>query len=166
DEVQARAPKLLTKLTEQLDPVAIHHLLDELAFLAEQATREGRTPDVAAIVAALLDREAAITDSDMRRVFLVTVRRLTKPTILRPIAVLLVTHPATASRTERILQRVGQDGVDAVVDQYVGSRSLSDRRVYREVLSRLTLAREALVQMLADPRWYIMRQAAEFLGEM
>ncbi len=166
DEVQARVPRLLAKLTEQLDPVATHHLLDQLAFLAEQATREGRTPDVAAILSPLLDREAAITDPDARRVFLVTIRRLMKPTILRPIAVLLVTHPATSSRTERILQRVGQDGVDSVVDQYASSRSVSERRIYREVLSRLPLTREALVQMLADPRWFIVRRAAELLGEM
>jgi hypothetical protein len=166
DEVQARVPKLLTKLTEQLNPVAAQQVLDELAFLAEQATREGRTTDVAAIFSAMLDREGGITDADVRRVFLVTVRRLTRPTILRPIAILLVTHPATAGRTERILQRVGQDGVDAVVDQFTSSRAIAHRRIYRDVLMRLTLAREALVQMLADPRWFIVRQAAEFLGEM
>jgi HEAT repeat protein len=166
DEVQARVPKLLTKLTEQLNPVMAQQVLDELAFLAEQATREGRTSDVAAIFSAMLDREGGITDPDVRRVFLVTVRRLTRPTILRPVAVLLVTHPVTAGRTERILARVGQDGVDAVVDQFTSSRSISDRRIYRDVLSRLPLAREALVQMLADPRWFVVRQAAEFLGEM
>ncbi len=166
DEVQARVPRLLTKLTEQQNPATAHQVLDELAFLAEQATREGRTPDVAAIFSAILDRETAITDTDVRRVFLVTARRLTKPTILRPIAGLLVSHPVTAHRTERILQRVGQDGVDSVVDQYTGSRSVTERRIYRDVLTRLPLAREALVQMLLDPRWYIVRQAAEFLGEM
>jgi hypothetical protein len=166
DEAVARLPKLLTKLTEQLDPAAAHHVLDELSFLAEQATREGRTTDVAAIFSALLDREAGVTDSDVRRVFLVTVRRLTRPTILRPIAGMLVTHAAMAGRTERILQRVGQDGVDAVVDQFTGSKSNAERKVYRAVLLRLPLAREALVQMLNDPRWYIVRQAAEFLGEM
>jgi HEAT repeats len=163
---QARVPKLLTRLTEQLTPVTAHEVLDELAFVAEQGSREGRVSDVAAIFSALLDREAGITDPEVRRVFLVTVRRLTKPTFLRPIAQLLVTQPATASRTERILQRCGQDGVDAVVDQFTGSRSVAERRVYCDVLSRLTLAREALVQMLADPRWHVVRQAAEFLGEM
>jgi hypothetical protein len=166
DDAQARVPKLLTKLTEQLNPSAAHQVLDELAFLAEQATREGRTPDVAAIFSALLDREGGITDPDVRRVFLATVRRLTKPTILRPIAVLLITHPNTASRTERILQRVGQDGVDAVVDQFTSSRAVAHRLIYHDALSRLPMAREALVQMLLDPRWYIVRQAAEFLGEM
>ena len=165
-EPQDQLSKLLARLQDQANPAAAQRSLDELAVLAEQATREGRTTDVASIFSAMLDREPAITDPDVRRLFLSTVRRLTKPTILRPIAALLVTHPATAARTERILQRVGQDGVDVVVDQFAGSRSVDQRRIYREVLSRLTMARESLVQMLADPRWFIVRLAAEFLGEM
>ncbi|MFI5232172.1 MAG: HEAT repeat domain-containing protein [Gemmatimonadales bacterium] len=166
DDVQVRVAKLLVRLTERIDPVTVQPLLDELTTLAEQATREGHSTDVATIFAALLDRETTIADPDVRRACLVAVRRLTKPVILRPIAVLLVSHPTTASRTERILQRVGQDGVDSVVDQYTSSRSVAERQVYRAVLLRLPLAREALVQMLTDPRWYIVRQAAEFLGEL
>lgn len=166
DEAQARVPRLLARLMEPLDPPGAQQVLDELTFIAEQATREGRTADVAEIFSALLERESGITDQDVRRVFLVGARRLTKPVILRPIAVLLVSHPATASRTERILQRVGQDGVDAVVDQYSASRSVTERTIFKGVLTRLPLAREALVQMLADPRWYVVRQAAEFLGEL
>jgi hypothetical protein len=163
---QARVPKLLTRLTEHLTAITAHGVLDELAFVAEQGAREGRVADVARIFSALLDREAGITDPEVRRAFLVTVRRLTKPTFLRPIAQLLTTHPATALRTERILQRCGQDGVDAVVDRHAAARSAAERRVYHDVLTRLPLAREALVQMLADPRWHVVRQATEFLGEM
>ena len=166
DDPKARVPRLLTRLAEPLDPSTVQPLLDELTMLAEQATREGRTTDVATVFSALLDRETTIADPDVRRACLMAVRRLTKPVILRPIAVLLVSHPTSASRTERILQRVGQDGVDSVVDQYTGSRSISERAVYRAVLLRLPLAREALVQMLTDPRWYVVRQAAEFLGEL
>jgi len=36
---------------------------------------------------------------------------------------------------------------------------------YRDVLSRLTLAREALVPNAADPRWHIVRQAASSSAE-
>ena len=166
DEGQARVPKLLTRLTESMDAATAQGIIDELCVAAEQATREGRTGDVAAIFSALLDRENAGADADTRRVYLMAVRRLTKPTVLRPIAQLLLTMPLTASRTERILQRCGQDGVDAVVDQYSGARSNGERLLYRGVLLRLTAAREALIQMLTDPRWHIVRQAAEFLGEI
>lgn len=163
---EALLAALLTKLKEELTQDSAQPVLSELALAAEQGAREGRVPDVAAIFSALLDREAEITDPEVRRIFVVTVRRLTKPTVLRPIAELLATEPGAGSRTERILQRCGQDGVDAAVDRFTAARSAAERRVYRDALSRLPLAREALVRMLADPRWHIVRRAAEFLGEM
>jgi hypothetical protein len=163
---QARLSALVMKLEEELTPATAQPVLDELAVMAEQGAREGRIADVAAIFSALLDRETEVTDPEVRRIFHVTVRRLTKPTLLRPIAQQLASEPVAGSRTERILQRCGQDGVDAVVDRYTASRSVAERRTYRDALSRLTLAREALVQMLGDPRWHVVRQAVEFLGEM
>ena len=166
DAAESRVPKLLAKLARERDPAEAHRLLDDIGHLAEQATREGRTPDAAAIFSALLDAEAALTEPEVRRLFLATVRRLTKPTILRPITSLVVTQPAMASLAEQVLQRVGVDGVDSVVDQYAGARSVAERNVYHEVLSRLASARESLTQMLTDPRWYVVRRAAELLGEM
>ena len=47
---------------------------------------------------------------------------------------MLVTHQPSAGRTERILQRVGQDGVDSVVDQFTGSKSMAERKIFRAVL--------------------------------
>jgi hypothetical protein len=166
EDASSRAAKLLAKITDRVEVPAAQQIVDEIAQIAEQAAREGRTGDVATIFAELLEREPAITDPDVRRLVVVAVRRLTKPTILRPVAMLLVAHPATALRTERILQGVGQDGVDAVVDQHASSRSLTERGIYRDTLSRLTIAVEALVQMLSDPRWYVVRQAAELLGDL
>ncbi|MFI5312452.1 MAG: HEAT repeat domain-containing protein, partial [Gemmatimonadales bacterium] len=105
-------------------------------------------------------------DAEVRRVYVLAVRRLTKPTILRPIARLVVTAPGRMTATERILERCGQDGVDSVVDQFLGATSSAQRAAYRDVLFRLTSARASLIQMLSDPRWYVVRQAAEFLGEV
>jgi HEAT repeat protein len=85
---------------------------------------------------------------------------------LRPIAALLISEPERGPQIERILQRCGQDGIDAVVDQYITASSLTVRRLYREVLFRMPGVIEALVQMLGDPRWHVVRQAAEFLGDL
>jgi len=161
-----RAQQLWDQLAVATDPHEAQRLLEDLAFVAEQATREGRTDEVAEKFALLLDVEAQVDDQAIRPAFVMAVRRLTKPTILRPIARQLVSDPAHADRTERILQRCGQDGVDAVVDQFLGARSHAERQVFRDVLSRLTAARESLVQMLSDPRWYVVRQAADLLSEL
>jgi HEAT repeat protein len=161
-----RVERLWERLAAATDAHSAQRVLDELAFTAEQATREGRTSDVADQFTTLLDCEAKVEDPTVRPAYVMAVRRLTKPTVLRPIARLLITEPAQTQRTERILQRCAQDGVDAVVDQYLGATSNRDRQVYRDVLFRLVAAREALVQMLLDPRWYVVRQASEFLGEI
>ena len=161
-----RVEQLWERLAAAPDAHSAQHALDELAFTAEQATREGRTAVVEDRFTRLLDYEAKVEDPSLRPAYVMAVRRLTKPTILRPIARLLVTEPAQAQRTERILQRCAQDGVDAVVDQYLGASSYRERQVYRDVLFRLAAARESLLQMLSDPRWYVVRQASEFLGEM
>jgi hypothetical protein len=161
-----RVEQLWERLAAATDAHSAQHVLDELAFTTEQATREGRTSDVADKFTTLLDFEARVEDPAVRPAYVMAVRRLTKPTILRPIARLLVTEPARAQQTERILQRCAQDGVDAVVDQYLGATSNRDRQVYSGVLFRLAAARESLVQMLSDPRWYVVRQASEFLGEL
>jgi HEAT repeat protein len=161
-----RVQSLWDQLAAAPDAPAAQQVLTELAFLAEQATREGRTGDVADKFITLLEFEAKVVNPDLRPAYVMAARRLTRPTILRPIAHLLATEPERTAQTERILQRCAQDGVDAVVDQFLGATSNLQRRAYRDVLFRLTGAREALVQMLSDPRWYVVRQAAEFLGEM
>ena len=161
-----RVTHLFGKLGLATPPQEATTVLEEIAFSAEQAAREGRFEDAADVFSALLDREHAITDPEVRRGYVVTVRRLTKAVLLRPIAHLISSDPRRRVATERILQRCGQDGVDAIVDQYIGSTSATDRELYRSTLSHLPGARDALVQMLQDPRWYVVRQATEFLGEL
>lgn len=161
-----RVTHLFGKLDLATPPQEATNVLEEIAFSAEQAAREGRFEDAADVFSALLDRENSVTDPEVRRGYVVTVRRLTKPVLLRPIAHLISSDPSRRVPTERILQRCGQDGVDAIVDQYIGSASTAERELYCATLSRLPGGRDALVQMLQDPRWYVVRQAAEFLGEL
>jgi HEAT repeat protein len=161
-----RVTHLFAKLGFATTPQEATNVLEEIAFSAEQAAREGRFEDSADVFSSLLDRENAITDPEVRRGYVVTVRRLTKPVLLRPIAHLISSDPRRRVPTERILQRCGQDGVDAIIDQYISSTSAAERDLYRATLSRLSGTRDALVQMLQDPRWYVVRQAAEFLGEL
>ena len=157
---------LFGQLSTVSDPPMASTFLEEIAFAAEQSTREGRAADAADIFSAIIEREAVLTDDDLRRTYVVTMRRLTKPTLLRPIADLIANDDARAVQAERILQRCGQDGVDAAMDGYASAHPSLIRRRYHAVLLRLGATRESLVQMLQDPRWHVVRLAADFLGEM
>jgi HEAT repeat protein len=161
-----RVRALFQKLAVTADPIAAINVLEEIAFAAEQAAREGRPGDTAEVFAALITREPQVSDPELRRAFVVTMRRLTRPTLLRPIAHLLVTEAERRPQVTRVLQRCGQDGVDAIIDQLAIAGTAADRAMFRETLFAMTGAVEALVQTLSDPRWYIVRMAAELLGDM
>ena len=161
-----RVRQLFGQLAGTINGHVASGLLEEIAFVAEQATREGRIADATDVFTALVDREGRLFDGELRRAYAMAVRRLTKPTLLRPIAELFDAEPARGAQVERILQRCGQDGVDAVVGCYAGAPSADGRRRYYDLLVRLPVATSSLVEMLRDPRWHVVRLAAGFLGDM
>lgn len=156
----------LLQLASTTDPQAASGMLDNLMFLAETAFREGRVVDAALVCAALQEIEAQMTEIEVRRFFLVALRRLTKPNFLRPIANLVATNPARAAMAAHILDRFGQDGVDALADQYINARADAERELYRAALVALPGVRDALTQMLSDPRWFVVRHAVLLLGDL
>ena len=48
----------------------------------------------------------------------------------------------------------------------VASEHATERRSYRRAIVHCPSAAGALVHLLLDPRWYVVRNAAELLGEM
>lgn len=164
---EPRVKATFERLAVAGEPVVAHQLLDELLFAAEQAQREGRIVDAAHVTIGLLDCEARVIDPEVRRIYLVAMRRLTRPAFLRPIARLIGGDAAHVPTARRILGRFGQDGVEAAVDQFFNATALDLRAVYRDVLvNGLPDTRAALLQMLDDPRWYVVRQAALLLADL
>ena len=141
-------------------------LLDELVTLAENAGREGRNETVTDIYYGIVLRDADATDVEMKRAYVMALRRMTKPTLLRAIAQMLPRHKQRTDECMTILTRAGEDGADALIDQLTNAQSLSDRRIYFDALVRLNAGVPALIHMLGDARWYVARNAAELLGEM
>ncbi|MCX5767720.1 MAG: HEAT repeat domain-containing protein [Gemmatimonadetes bacterium] len=156
----------LQQLAEATDPQVASGMLDNLMFVAETAFREGRVVDAALLCAALQEIEAQMIEIEVRRFFLVALRRLTKPNFLRPIANLVATNPEHAVMAANILDRFGQDGVDALVDQYINAHADAERELYRAALVSLPGVRSALTQMLSDPRWFMARHAVLLLGDL
>jgi HEAT repeat protein len=161
-----RVRKLFGQLAGTTDDSVASGLLEEIAFVAEQATREGRIADAANVFTALIEREGRLPEGGIRRAYAMALRRLTKPTLLRPIAEEFATDPTCGAQVELIIQRCAQDGVDAVVGCYAAAPTAEARRRYHDLLLRLPGATESLVEMLRDPRWHVVRLAAEFLGEL
>src|SRR5206468_3333382 len=64
-----------------------------------------------------------------------------------------------------VLERTGEDGADAVIEQITQAPTNDDRKALFEVLRELHDAVPALTRMLGDSRWFVVRNAADLLGE-
>ena len=159
-----RIPFLLARANRDGAALGIVGVFEEIAFAAEQATREGRTDVAMDVIGLIIAHEHDATDPEVRRHFVLGIRRLTKPKVLHPIAHVLVDNPSRAADAEAILIRCGTDGADAVVDQLVRATTAAERDVFRSALDRLPATDAALIAMLADARVHVIRAAAELLA--
>ena len=156
-----RIPFILSRANRGGDGHPIVPHFDETAFAVEQATREGRTNAAMTVFGHLLVHEGEATDPEVRRHFVLTVRRLTKPWLLQPIARVFIDDPGRAEEALAILIRCGTDGVDSVVDQLGRAATGKHRKTFIAVLDQLPSTDEAILAMLADVRPHMMRLAAE-----
>jgi HEAT repeat protein len=140
--------------------------LDDLATLAEQALRDGRTHIVAVVCCGIVKREAAAGQDLRKQAFTMALRRLLRPAAVRGIAQLLPRKREMAAELEAVLVRAGAEGADAVIELLAEESLATDRHVYLDVLPRMQAGIPTLVHMLGDTRWFVVRNAADLLGEM
>jgi HEAT repeat protein len=161
------AESLFAELDGAKLPDEVNRALDDLATLAEQAVRDGRTHIVASVCCGIVKREADAPPQDVRRqASTMTLRRLLRPAVVRGIAQLLPRKRDMATELEAVLVRAGAEGADAVIELLAEESSATDRHVYLDVLPRLQAGVPTLVHMLGDTRWFVVRNAADLLGEM
>jgi HEAT repeat protein len=157
---------LLQQLDATKSPNVATRLLDDLVILIENAAREGKHDTVANGFHGVVARESALAENDLKRAYVMALRRLTKPTLLRAVATMLPRKRERHDDYMLVLARTGEDGADALIDQLTSAQSLSDRRVFFDALVKLNAGVPALIHMLGDARWYVARNAADLLGEM
>jgi len=70
-------------------------------------------------------------------------------------------------RLTRVLFQIGQEGVLALADALGESRDRSERRAFLAAMVTLgPLALETAQRMVADPRWFVVRNGVSVLGEL
>ncbi|HEY7407949.1 MAG TPA: HEAT repeat domain-containing protein [Gemmatimonadaceae bacterium] len=141
-------------------------LLDGVAAGAEAAFREGDAEALGIAMAGIVKREAAAADPNLRRAYGMAVRRLAKKPMLAAVAALLSSHREMYDDLFAVFARTGDDGAEALIEQLNAAQSLAQRRVYFDSLRKLNAGVQVLIHMLGDSRWYVVRNAADLLGEM
>jgi len=114
----------------------------------------------------VVQRDAAVPDGDMKRAFSFAIRRMSKPALLRAVATLIPKKPERKQHYYEVLERTAEEGAESLIEQIAQAQTTEDRRALFEVLVELAAAVPALTRMLSDSRWFIVRNAADLLGEM
>jgi HEAT repeats/PBS lyase HEAT-like repeat len=166
DTSRASISKAVAQLETTTTVNEITKLLDGIAGGAESAFREGDAHTLALAMAGIVKREVSAGDANIRRAYGAAVRRLAKKPILAAIAPLLVTQRESYEELLAVFARMGEDGAEALIEQLNGAQSLADRRVYFDSLRKLKAGVTVLIHHLGDSRWYVVRNAADLLGEM
>ena len=141
-------------------------LLEELSRRAERALREDDPVALRDMVLLVLRRGDDEQEQELRLVYQMARRKLLAPTYLRSLARLAPRLPDERDSLLFILGHAGEEGADAVIEQLIAAESPSDRRAYFNTLIRLQAGEASLLHMLSDERWYVVRNAADLLGEM
>lgn len=156
----------LRQLDGALTPELASRVLSVLLRACDDRARAGKWEEVAHSVQLIIAREATITDDDLKRAFAIQVRRALRPETLRGLAQLLGKRRDLRPALESIFVRAGEAGVEMLIEQMVASNAATERRAYRSALARCPAAATPLTHLLEDARWYVVRNAAELLGEL
>jgi HEAT repeat protein len=157
--------ELLEQLGKANDMGTIDRVLEGLVTLAERAAHEGRQAEVTDILCAITKREQSSTH-ELKRTIGVAYRRMAKPAMLRAVGIQMAAAPEQRTDCVAVFTRAGEEGADALVELISDPAFQRNRRLYFDVLVQLNEGVPALLHMLSDPRWFVVRNAAELLGEM
>jgi HEAT repeat protein len=158
--------ELLARLDADPHTPGASRLMEDVAREAEERARQGLWVDLAEVMWRLYERHERLPDSDMKRACQAALRRLEKPMLMQGIARLLPRRREMRERVTTLLARAGEPAADALIDLLVNSENTAERRAYRTALARCEAAVPALLHLLGDSRWYVVRNAAELLGEL
>ena len=157
---------LLASLALEKNANLCTKVLDDLLLIAEHTMRAGKAAAVSEILHGVVAREAKLQDGDVKRAYGAAIRRMSKPALLRAVASLIAKRPEGKQSYYEVLERTGEEGANAVIEQITQAPTNEDRKALFEVLQELKDAVPALKRMLSDSRWFIVRNAADLLGEM
>lgn len=141
-------------------------LLTRLATRVEHAVSDGEMALACEIGCRVARRERILANESTLRSFRITLRRLAKGRLMQEASSRLPVAPDQREMLIALLSHGGEEGADAVIEQLVAATERSHRRVYFDTLIQLQAGISSLVHMLGDSRWFVIRNAADLLGEM
>lgn len=164
--VDGSAATVFQQLDAAATPKDAARELDGLLKVIAEASARARHDVVADVLYGIVARESALTDDAIRRQYGVALRRIAVPPILRSVTALLPRRRERHDEYMTVIARCEESGAEALAESLIAAPTIGDRRVFYDALVRLKTGIRTLVHMLGDSRWYVVRNAAELLGEL
>ncbi|HKV49959.1 MAG TPA: HEAT repeat domain-containing protein [Gemmatimonadaceae bacterium] len=164
--VDGSAATVFQQLDAAATPKDAARELDGLLKVIAEASARARHDVVADVLYGIVARESALTDDAIRRQYGVALRRIAVPLILRSVTTLLPRRRERHDEYMTVIARCEESGAEALAESLIAAPTIGDRRVFYDALVRLKTGIRTLVHMLGDSRWYVVRNAAELLGEL
>ena len=166
DVSKATPEELFRALDRAKGADAVTRVLEDVVALAEHSVRAAKGPVAGTLLHELVIREQKERDPDARKAYTAAFRKLTKPAVLRAVASLVPKRPEKKQHYYEVLERAEDAGADAVIEQITQAPTSADRKQLLDIFRELRHGTESLVRMLGDSRWFVVRNAADLLGEL
>jgi HEAT repeat protein len=159
----ARA-ELLAALEAQPAGPDIGDALAALGQLVVDAVRAQEFETALGVLNKVVDLEQRVPEGP-RRQYGIALRRMYSKALLQGLAG-LVSVPAHQAAAIAVLQRSGADGVEVLLERLATEQAMAERRALFDALRHMREGRSQLIHMLGDPKWFVVRNAAELIGEL
>jgi HEAT repeat protein len=144
----------------------VARVLEDLARDAENAALTDDTGKVFEVVYGIVSYEAASRAPELRAAYVVALKRLVRPAIVRALARYFGAHRDQEGEVLAIFTRMGDEGAELLVEALADSQIRFERRALFDIIGRMKTGEQSLRHLLNDPRWYVVRNAAELLGQI
>lgn len=162
DDAEARA---LAAALESSDAETVADVLERLEHFVLAAAEAGRSEALVEPLLAL-DRCAGGRAGDERALRCArSFEALATPAVIRQFAQQL---PSRSDRAPllAVLKRSGDVGAHALIAHLMAAETIEERRCYFDAIVSLRAGIPRLLDALAHPQWYVVRNAVSLLGEM
>ncbi len=140
-------------------------LLNQIIAAGEMATRQGDWADLLRAAHSLVQLEAKGAKGGEHRGYGIALRRLLPRSALERLA-RLSSQAQHRVAAVAVLQRMGADGTEVLLNLLVNAEQVGERRSYFSALKEMTEGGELLVHMLSHDQWFVVRNVADLCGEL
>ncbi len=165
ETVASSAARAVSALAAAHDDLAASRAADVLIAVLDTAEFRGEAQVLEGTATAVMAHMHTVGTGAGRLAVERVLRRLQHRSSLELLATRIPQLP-DRTRLLEMLSRAGETIVDILVRRLMDADNAAARRAYFDSIVGLDLGGTALLELVHDPRWYVVRNAVALLGEM